>query len=240
MTRPVNKAALELVKTFEGYRNRAYLCPANVWTIGYGHTGPEVKEGLTCTERQAALWLKEDLAKAGRLVEARIGSVARELTDNQYGALCSFVFNLGASPGWTVWKVLKARNFDAVPAQLSRFVYAGKKKLNGLVRRRAAEVQLWSTDEPGTVDEDLPSSSTRAMDTPPAVEKPKSGSIVTAAVSACAGVPVAAKAVTDAVSPYADASPIVGQIVAFVATLAAGAAIAVLVLNWLQNRRSKS
>lgn len=239
MTRAVNAATIELVKEFEGFRAHAYLCPAGVWTCGYGHTGAEVTEKTACTKRLAEIWLAEDLTKAGARLRSRIGPVVDELTDNQYGALCSFVFNLGADPGWTIWKKLKARDFDAVPAQIVRFVYAGGKKLNGLVRRRNAEVELWSRDEPGSAEEDVSSAETRFAPTPPAPEKQQSAPLVTAAVSACAAVPVAAKQVTDAISPYADASPLVGQVVAFVATLAAGAAVAVLVLKWLERRQAK-
>lgn len=236
--RPIPDGARKIVREFEGLRLKAYLCPAGLLTIGYGHT-MAVQEGQTCTKRQAELWLTDDLAVAARRLRDRIGPVVDELTENQYGALLSFVFNLGANPDWTIWKKLKARDFDAVPAQIARFVYSGKVKLKGLVRRRNAEIELWSDDEPGSADEEVVSAVTRQTETPPApAEKPKAAPIVTAAVSACAAVPVAAKQVTDALSPYADASPIVGQAVALVATLAAGAAVGALVLTWIQRRNA--
>ena len=58
MTRAVTWQAHDLVTRFEGYRDKAYLCPAGVWTIGYGHT-LAVREGQVCTQRQADLWLDE-------------------------------------------------------------------------------------------------------------------------------------------------------------------------------------
>lgn len=239
MTRAIPKAAREIVREFEGLRLEAYVCPAGVLTIGYGHTGPEVKPGLKITKRQAEIYLTEDLTRAGRRIAERIGPVVSELTDNQYAALLSFVFNLGASPGWTIWKVLKARDFDAVPAQLSRFVYSGKTKLKGLVRRRNAEVALWSEEEPGSADEEVNSAHLRHAETPPApVEKPKASPVITAAVGACAGVPVAAQQVMAAVSPYADKSEHVAKVIAVVATIAAAASVALLVLQWLQRKRA--
>lgn len=110
--------------------------------------------------------------------------IIARLTDHQYAALLSFVFNLGAGPKWTIWKSLNAGAFDQVPTQIMRFnkarVGGVLKTLPGLTNRRAAEVQLWNTP-----DEDLPevaieqaipldsaplppSSETRRVETPPA------------------------------------------------------------------------
>lgn len=242
MTRPTNKATLDLVKQYEGYRGKAYKCPADVWTIGYGHTR-RVYEGMTCSRAEADAWLKEDLATAGSRLRDRIGSVVDELTDNQYGALCSFVFNLGADPKWKIWRALKARDFDAVPSELVRFVYAGGKKLAGLVARRNAEVELWSLDEPGSEHSDLPSSSTRVLETPPAPAAKAtltSAPLVGGAVSAAATVTVAAGEVTKAIAPYADKSEHVAKVIAIIATIAAAAAVLVLVGNWLIHKRMKN
>jgi lysozyme len=57
-----NKAGLELIKSFEGLRLKGYLCPAGVATVGYGHTGPEVKVGMVITLAQAEAYLRFDLA----------------------------------------------------------------------------------------------------------------------------------------------------------------------------------
>lgn len=239
MTRPIPEGAREIVRQFEGLKLEAYVCPAGLLTIGYGHT-LAVKAGQTCTKRQAELWLTDDLQVAAKRLRERIGPVVDDLTDNQYGALLSFVFNLGANPSWTIWKKLQARDYDAVPAQLARFVYAGKTKLKGLVRRRNAEIELWSEEEPGSADEEVHSAVTRFVDTPPApAEKPKATPIVAAALSACTAVPVAVQQVQTSISPFADKSEIVAKAVAFLATVGAAAAVLICVLQWLQRREAK-
>lgn len=139
-------AAVGLVAEFEGLRTRAYLCPAGVWTIGYGHT-LNVKKGDTCTPEQAAAWLCRDLEEAGADVR-RLVKVP--LSENQYGALASFTFNLGAGAlkSSTLLRRLNAGEYSAVPAELKKWNKAtvnGKKViLDGLTKRRAREGELWS------------------------------------------------------------------------------------------------
>jgi len=202
--RAVPERALEFLKGHEGLvlrvyddaRPRAVLRPGaepdGTFTAGYGHTGPEVHPGLTVTREQAEAWLRRDAEQAAARLAARIGGVVDELTEHQYAALISFVFNLGARPDWTIWKRLRARQFDQVPLEMMRFVNAGGKKLQGLVKRRAAEVALWSTAEPGSVDASPPSSATRTGDTPPTPADPvpaaKSGTVLTAITSAAAAI----------------------------------------------------
>lgn len=244
MTRAIPWRAVDLVKRFEGYKSEAYLCPAGVWTIGYGHT-LAVRPGQLCTDRQASLWLTEDLTRAAKAIERKIGpAVIADLTDNQWGALLSFVFNLGtgnpSKPEWTLWKLLRARNYDAIPAQLTRFCYAGKTKLAGLVRRRAAEVEAWNTGEPGLSDDETHSAVTRLMDTPPApVERSKAGHVVAACIGCASAVVEGAKAVPGIVGPFAN-SALVQHMLEVAATLGAGAALAVWALTWLRNHRAKS
>ncbi len=147
MAKKINKAGMDLVKHFEGFYANAYTCPAGVWTIGYGHT-KGVKKGDTVTLDQAEQLLEEDLAGAGTAVE-RLVKVP--LKDNQYAALVSFVFNLGAGSlgSSTLLKKLNAGNYDDVPAEMAKWVKATdpktkeKRTLAGLVRRRAAEGELW-------------------------------------------------------------------------------------------------
>lgn len=244
MTRQVTERAKALAREFEQYRSVAYKpTPDDVWTLGYGHT-LGVDEGDTCTKRLAEIWLTEDFQRAAKALERKIGSVVKDLTDNQHDAMCDFVFNLGTGdptkPEWKIWGLLRARAFDQIPAQLARFVYQKKTKLRGLVRRRNADIELWSEDEPGSADEEVHSAVTRFVETPPApAEKPKSAPLVTAAVSACATVPVAVKAVTDAVEPFADKSPVVGQVIMALATIAALATVVMLGLAWLQRQQAK-
>ena len=150
MTRPVNDAGLDLVRTFEGLRTEAYRCPAGVWTIGYGHTG-DVQPGQSITAKQAEKILRDDLAACGEQVEDLIGV---PLSDCQYAALVSFVFNAGAGAlrSSTLRRRLNAGDYDCVPSELAKWVKAtdpntGRKvSLAGLVRRRAAEGELWLRD----------------------------------------------------------------------------------------------
>lgn len=146
--RPIPVSALTLLRSFEqgpdgGPALQAYRCPAGKLTIGWGHTGPDVHEDTTITRERAAELLSEDAAHAAHLLEAKVGAdVIAELSDGEYGALVCFVFNLGCGD-WTIWRKLKARQFGDVPAEIERFIYAGGKPMNGLKRRRAAEVALW-------------------------------------------------------------------------------------------------
>ena len=147
MTKPVCQAAIDLVKHFEGLYLNAYLCPAGVPTIGYGHT-EGVKMGQTITAQQAEDFLAGDLAGAAADVD-RLVTVA--LNDDQRGALASFVFNLGAGSlqSSTLLKLLNAGDYAGAAGQFGRWVYAtvnGKPtKLPGLVARRAAEAALFQS-----------------------------------------------------------------------------------------------
>lgn len=238
--RPIPPQALAIVKEFEGLRLTGYLCPAGVPTAGWGHTGDDVAVGVKYTRNQAEAWLRADLAHAAaRLARVVKPDVLADLSGGQYAALLSFVFNLGAGANWTIWKRVNARQFDAVPHQLMRFVNAGGKRLPGLVRRRGAEAALWEQgddDEPETP----PSTMTRLVGvTPPTPQHAPAAPVVTALVGAVGAVPVAATQIQGALAPYADHSPMVGQAVAIIATVAAAAAVVVLVLTWMQRRAAK-
>jgi lysozyme len=242
--RAVTDRAKAIARQFEGFRDVAYLCPAQVWTIGYGHT-LAVRPGQVCTKRQADLWLDADFRAAALALERKIGEAnVLDLTDNQHDALCDFIFNLGVGdhtkPEWRIWGLLRSRSYDQIPAQLARFVYAGKTKLSGLVKRRNAEIELWSDGEPGSADEPTSSAETRITETPPA-PAPKEGMwahVLTMGTAAVAGVGSAVKSVTDTVGPFADKSPIIGHLVPILATVGACAAVIALALAWAKARRS--
>jgi lysozyme len=145
--RQINKAGLDLVKQHEGFRAKAYICPAGKLTIGYGHVILKHEQHLkheTINKEKGEQILKSDMAKAIRAVERYI---TVPLNDNQFAALCSFTFNLGGGnlKVSTLRKKLNQSQYHSVPAQLKRWVYAGKKKLNGLVKRRAEEGSLFQT-----------------------------------------------------------------------------------------------
>ena len=137
---------LPLVKEFEGCKLEAYLCPAGVWTIGWGHTGPEVKQGLKWTQQQA------DAALAADLREAHAGMLqaipmARSYSGPRQAALTSWVFNVGA--GAAADSTLRRRlgagedPVKVIREELPRWNKGSGGVLQGLVRRRAAEVALF-------------------------------------------------------------------------------------------------
>ncbi|TWB35742.1 lysozyme [Nitrospirillum pindoramense] len=148
MTRAVNAAGIALTEESEGLNLTAYLCPAGHLTIGYGHTGPDVTEGMTITEAQAQDLLAQDLATAGNGVMA---AVTVPLTDNQYAALTDFAFNLGvgALTQSTLLRLLNQGDYQGAAAQ---FLVWDKAHVNGqlvtlpgLAARRQKEQALFLT-----------------------------------------------------------------------------------------------
>lgn len=137
----ISKNGIDLIKNWEGCRVIAYLCPANVWTIGYGHT-KTARPGMMISHTEADRLLLEDLK---RFEEAVRRLVTVPLNQNQFDALVSFVFNVGegAFKGSTLLKLLNAGNYSDAANQFGKWVYAGKKVLPGLVARREAEYQLF-------------------------------------------------------------------------------------------------
>ena len=130
-----------LIKHFEGCRLEAYLCPAGVWTIGYGHTG-NVSEGDVIDQEAAEAYLIEDLEEFEGYVN---NMVEVALKQNEFDAIVAWVFNLG--PGnlkeSTLLNRLNYGPISDVPFQIQRWNKAGGKVLEGLVKRRAAEAALW-------------------------------------------------------------------------------------------------
>jgi lysozyme len=151
-------AGLNLIKEFEGRRLQAYLCPAGVWTIGYGHTtaagAPAVSKGMSITPEEANDILKRDLKKYETAVSQ---AVKVPLSQNEFDALVSFCFNVGpgAFAKSSLVKKLNRRERDAVPAELMKWTKGGGRELPGLVRRRRAEAKLWrGLDSVETVNQD--------------------------------------------------------------------------------------
>lgn len=143
-----SKAIIAFIKRFESCRLRAYLCPAGVPTIGYGHTGPDVTKAdigrKIITQEQADELFVADLAHFTQGIEKL---VKVKLTQYQFDALLSFTFNvgLGALQSSTLLRVLNAGNYNLVPQQLQRWTRGagGKEVLAGLVRRRNSEIVIW-------------------------------------------------------------------------------------------------
>jgi len=149
--RQINRAGLDLIKAFEGLRLRAYQDSVGVWTIGYGHTRG-VFPGQVITAAQAEELLRGDLALAEAEVDRDLAAAGwpypGEITDNEFAALVSFVFNLGGTErhgAETPLRQLLSHGIDQVPSQLPRWDHAGGVELAGLKRRREAEAELWRT-----------------------------------------------------------------------------------------------
>ena len=133
------KTALELCKAFEGCRLTAYRDPAGVLTIGYGHTAG-VYEGQKISQLQAEALLADDLRGAFAAVDAK--GIAFSASKRE--ALASFTFNCG--PG-NLTKLCTNRTVEEIGEALALYIYAGGKQLPGLVRRRAAEQELYFSEE---------------------------------------------------------------------------------------------
>lgn len=138
--------SLALIRRHEGFRNAAYRCPAGVWTVGYGHTSmagpPAVQAGLEVSRAQANEILARDVEAVARGVR---GLLKVPLADQQFSALVSFAFNVGIGNfrQSSVLKAVNARDFAAVPRRLQLWTKAGGRVLPGLIRRRAAEAELF-------------------------------------------------------------------------------------------------
>lgn len=146
----VPAAALAFIKRFEGCSLTAYRCPAGRLTIGWGRTCG-VREGDTCTQAQADAWLAEDVALFADGVRKL---VKVPVTEGQFGALVSFAYNVGLSAlaNSTLIRKVNAGNFDGARDEFGRWVNAGGKRLDGLVRRRAAEAEMFGSDTTAGAD----------------------------------------------------------------------------------------
>lgn len=142
----INAKGLELVKRFEGLRLEAYRCPAGVLTIGYGSTGPHVKQGMVITPGEAERLLVKDLSRFEAGVEAMVTGVPT--SEDEFSAMVSLAYNigLGAFATSTLLKRHKAGNKIGAANAFMSWIYAKKQKLAGLVRRREAEKELYEGD----------------------------------------------------------------------------------------------
>ena len=133
---------IELIKHFEGCELEAYKCAAGVWTIGYGHIKGVTPESVI-TQEQAEQMLVEELNEYEGYIN---DMVTVPLSQNQFDALVSWVYNLGGGnlKASTLLKVVNSGEFNGVPEQIMRWNKAGGKVLEGLTRRRQAEADLFS------------------------------------------------------------------------------------------------
>jgi lysozyme len=140
---------IELIKQFEGFSAKPYLCPANYLTIGYGHVITK-KEKLgphhspLITKIQAEELLRQDLQKFESAVKKLISV---PLTQNQFDALVSFTYNLGAGAlqRSTLRQKINRKEHQLAATEFLKWVYADGRKLAGLLARRQAESTLYLT-----------------------------------------------------------------------------------------------
>jgi len=140
-TRQIGPRGLALIKEFEGLELKAYLCPAKVWTIGYGSTGPHVAPGMVITEAQADALLQKDLDR----FEAAVAEDTPGATQNQFDAMVSLAFNIGigAFEKSSVLRLHLAGDHRAAAEAFGMWVRGGGRVLPGLQRRRAKEADLY-------------------------------------------------------------------------------------------------
>ena len=139
--RHVTEAGLDLIKRFEGFSPKIYICPAGYPTIGYGHVVLAHEQDQFAggvTQAEATELLRKDVRIAERAV-LRLISVP--LTDGQFDALVSFTFNLGAGAlqRSTLRRKVNRGEHEGIPSELMKWVMAAGKRLPGLVRRRQEE-----------------------------------------------------------------------------------------------------
>lgn len=236
--------AAALIKRLEACKLVGYPDTGGKPTNGYGHTGPGVKVGQRITQEIADHLLQQDLAQAHESLSRVIFGHEAGLSDHQYAALLSFVFNLGAKEEWTIWKDINTGKLADVPAQMMRFDHGLEHgrlvEIPGLKNRRLAERAYWLTaDVPETVAVTAQATSvssgyTRPLPTPPVpVPTPPlaSTSLVAKVTTTIAGLAAAAGTagtqVHDIVAPHASEA----QIFSTIAVAATGLVVAASILG---------
>ena len=137
--------AYELIKQFEGLRLEAYLCPAGIWTIGYGHTSG-VSPNSFITIQEADEYLHRDVAT----IEMQLNKLNLILRQCQWDAIVSFVFNVGIGNFKASTLLAKIRinpDDNSIMDEFLRWVYANGKVKKGLQKRRLAEMKLYFSDK---------------------------------------------------------------------------------------------
>lgn len=142
--RKTNERGKEIIKEAEGLRLEAYP-DGKCWAVGFGTTaidGEKVVEGMSVTQEDAERYLEQDIATAEAAV-ARYVKV--NLTDNQFSALVSFTYNLGSGSlkESTLLKKLNKGDYAGAADEFGRWIYASGKVLDGLVKRRKTEMELF-------------------------------------------------------------------------------------------------
>lgn len=145
MSRPIGEAGLNLIKKFEGCRLEAYkpVPTEQFWTIGWGHYGPDVRQGDRITQAEADALLQADCQRFADAVDNPANvPITTQLNANQRDALISFAFNCGAG---NLRTLCRNRTLMQIRDAMALYNKSGGKVLVGLQRRRAAEQALFDT-----------------------------------------------------------------------------------------------
>lgn len=149
MTMHISSQGIDLIQNYEGLRTTAYkpLKKESGWTIGYGHHGPDVKPGMVCTEQWAYEQLKRDLRQVEHQLISALNAYEIEVTQGQFDALCSLLFNLSGGIRrlikFKLWAKLKAGDVRGAANEFLDINKAGGVEVKGLTLRRRAEARLF-------------------------------------------------------------------------------------------------
>ena len=196
----INAAGIALLKEFEGCKLDAYRDIAGVWTIGYGHTGPNVTQGLKWTQDHAEEQLADDVAER---VPQVLDACIVEPNDNQLAAMVCLAYNigLGAFRKSTVLRLHNQSNFTGAASAFAMWNKAGGQVRAGLTRRRASEMALYLTP----VDEDRQTKRATPDTKDPATSKIDVGKLAAAVSTAAVGVQTTVSSVSGAWDAIAQA-----------------------------------
>lgn len=141
-----NDKGIKLIKDHEGLRLKAYKCQAGRWTIGYGHT-KNVFYGMVITQEMAEAFFKEDLEDCERILSY---SAKVPLTNNQFSALVSMMFNFGTDKirkSTLMKRINSGASAESINSEWRRWIHVKEngitKVSEGLVKRREAEIALF-------------------------------------------------------------------------------------------------
>lgn len=143
----ISEKGIEFIKKEEGERLKAYKCPAGIWTIGIGHTGKDVKEGMTITKQQSRELLKRDLKRFELCVDTNINHTLKQ---NEFDALVSLAFNIGCEAfrlSTLRKKINSYASNEEIIAEFRKWRKGGGKVLPVLVARREREIKLYLEGE---------------------------------------------------------------------------------------------
>lgn len=141
----LSQSGIDFIKRWEGFSATPYLCPAGVWTIGYGHAGGVKPKQQPITKEWAEALLRKDVEWAESIVNQ---VVTYKINQNQFDALVSFTFNLGAVlKRSTLLKKLNAGDVAGAAEEFPKWRLAGGVPNKGVLNRRLAEQKLFLTKE---------------------------------------------------------------------------------------------